>query len=445
MDLVAHLRTFLQQQPATSRYLLGYSGGLDSQVLLHALSGLGLNLAAVHVHHGLSSHADHWAEQCRLECQRLQIPCTVARVTLPAEGGLEAAARKARYEALAEHLREGEILLTAHHQDDQAETLLLMLLRGAGVAGLAAMPCLRPFAKGWLARPLLDVPRGVLEEYAHRHGLVWVEDESNFDTDLDRNFLRHEIFPGLRQHWPALSRVLARSAAHLAEAHELLEGLATADRLTLTGSRPHTLSVTGLQQLGEARRHNLLRYWLRGLGLPVPDSSGLQYLGTDVLGARADAAPALRLQGVEIRRYRDDLYAMPPLPAVPVDEIPWDPVQPLLLEDGRILQMETRTGQGLSAAKLAGRPITVSFRRGGERIRPVGRRHHHELKKLWQDAGVPPWERARVPLLWLDGDLLAVTGYWQSAEFAAGVDEKSLWCTLLPASAIASGSEKQDN
>ncbi|MEW6648345.1 MAG: tRNA lysidine(34) synthetase TilS [Pseudomonadota bacterium] len=446
MDITDHLRRFLQTQPPAGRYVVAYSGGLDSHVLLHALSRLGVTLAAVHVHHGLSRNADLWAEHCRTQCAALQVPCTVVRVQVRHGGsGVEAAARDARYAALVQALGAGEMLLTAHHQDDQAETLLLMLMRGAGIAGLAAMPAVRPFGPGLLGRPLLGLPRAVLHDYAVAHALSWVDDESNFDTGLDRNYLRHEVLPVLRRRWPALERTLARTAAHLAEAGELMAGLAAADLATAHGSRAGTLSVAALNSLAVARRRNLLRHWLRDLGLPLPDTAHLHRIEQEVLPARPDAGPRVDWPGAEVRRYRDDLYAMAPLASVPDTELSWDLAQPLPLPDGRCLVAAPAVGGGVSVKRLAAARVTVRFRAGGERCAPVGRGHGHELKKLFQEAGVPPWERERVPLLFVGDALAQVVGYWTCASHAAAPGEEALSCDVFAAADIASGGENNDN
>lgn len=446
MDITDHLRCFLQSQPPAGRYVVAYSGGLDSHVLLHALSRLGVALAAVHVHHGLSRNADLWAEHCQTQCAALQVPCSVVRVQVPRDGrGLEAAARAARYAALAQALEAGEMLLTAHHQDDQAETLLLMLMRGAGVAGLAAMPQVRPCGAGLLGRPLLGVSRSALHAYAVAHGLSWVDDESNFDTSLDRNYLRHELLPLLQRRWPAALPTLARSAAHLAEAGELLAELAAADLDAARGDRPDTLSVTALHTLSAARRRNLLRHWLRHLGLPPPDTAHLHRIEQEVLPARPDAGPRVDWSGAEVRRYRDDLYAMAPQAPVPDTELAWDLAQPLSLPDGRCLVASPAIGGGVSAESVAAARVTVRFRAGGERCAPVGRGHNHELKKLFQEVGVPPWERERIPLLFVDGVLAQVVGYWICAPFAATAGEEGLACDVYTAADIASRDENNDN
>jgi tRNA(Ile)-lysidine synthase len=317
-------------------------------------------------------------------------------------------------------------------------------MRGAGIAGLAAMPDVRPFGPGLLGRPLLGLPRAVLHDNAVTHALSWVDDESNFDTGLDRNYLRHEVLPVLRRRWPALERTLARTAAHLAEAEELLAGLAAADLAAAYGSRAGTLSVAALNSLAVPRRRNLLRHWLRGLGLPLPDTAHLHRIEREVLPARPDAGPRVDWPGAEVRRYRDDLYAMAPLVPVSATELSWDLAQPLPLPDGRCLVAAPAVGGGVSVKRLAAARVTVRFRTGGERCAPLGRGHSHELKKLFQEAGVPPWERERVPLLYVDGVLAQVVGYWTCEAFNARDGEAALTVSLAAAD-IASRAENNDN
>jgi tRNA(Ile)-lysidine synthase len=396
---------------------VAYSGGLDSTVLLHALAALrprlGPALEAVHVHHGLQGEADAWVRACERTCRSLGVPLRVLEVDArPAPGeSPEAAARRARYRALGGVLDAQTCLATAHHLDDQAETLLLQLLRGAGPAGLAAMPVIARLGAGWHVRPLLGCPREALHDYARRHGLSWVEDASNLDTRYGRNYLRQRVLPVLRQRWPSASRTLARAAHHQAEAAELLGELAEQDRATAPGSRPGTLSVRALAGLSQARQANLLRHWIRGLGLPVPDARQLAQVRAQALGAHAGRSPCVRWSGAELRRYRDDLHAMAPLPPHdPAMVLRWDPSAPLPIPH---LGLELRPWdlQRLGVA-VAGQGLTVRFRRGGERCRPAGAPHHRSLKKLFQEAGVPPWERERIPLIYAHGRLAAVMGHW---------------------------------
>ncbi len=417
------LHTFLETLPWTRRYLVGYSGGVDSHVLLHALARLrdqvGLpELLAVHVDHALHPAASEWARHCRRVCEALGVSITSVTVDArPAAGEApEAAARRARYEALRALMRPDEILLTAHHRDDQAETVLLQLLRGAGPAGLAAMPSLSSFTPGWHARPLLDVERSALLRYAEEQRLQWIDDPSNEDPRFDRNYLRHAVMPILRARWPSLSDTLARVSRHQAQAAALLRELATEDLNRLEGSRVDALSVAALARLSEARQKNAIREWLRRRRLALPSEVQLDRLLEDVIGAREDAEPLMRWEGVEVRRYRDDVFAMPPLaPHDPGAVIAWDARAPLTLPQlGRRLDLADLQSLGLDPATLK-EPLTVRFRQGGERCRPLGYRDTRELKKLFQEAGVPPWERDRVPLVYCGERLVAVVGYWACA------------------------------
>jgi len=425
------LRPLLAAHPGVRRLLVAYSGGVDSHALLHWLAGQrgewgGRTLEAVHVNHGLQPAAGEWERHCRRVCHELGVAFRRLRVDArPAAGeSPEAAARAARYAALQGLLTASDALLTAQHQDDQAETLLLQLLRGAGPPGLAAMPLAAPCGAGWLWRPLLANNRAEILAYAETHSLVWVEDASNTDQRLDRNYLRQRVMPALRARWPAVSRTCSRSARWCAEAAALAEEVAAADLTQVVGQSPGCLSISGLRKLTEARQRNALRRWFRRLALPVPTASQLTRLRCDVMAAPRDRMPLARWPGGEVRRYRDQLFAMAPLP-------PHDPEQVLALTSAAldipaVGRLRLVPGQGLGTAVLAGAPLTVRFRRGGERSRPAGRRHGQALKKLLQEAGVPPWERERLPLLYAGETLAAVADLWVEADFAAGPGEAGL-------------------
>lgn len=432
----AKLLEALQSLPRCRRYLVAYSGGLDSHVLLHALAALrarlgGTALEAVHVNHGLQPSAKRWSEHCMAVCKRLGIPVRVLCVDAhPAPGeSPEAAARAARYRALRELMEKDDCLLTAQHQDDQAETFLLQLLRGAGPRGAAGMPRLAPFGPGWIARPLLGFPREALRRYAEAQGLQWVDDPTNFDTVYDRNFLRHEILPRLAQRWPAAARTLARAAEHQAEAFRVMESVAREDLERVRVAREGTLSVRELQRLDDARRRGVLRLWLRERGLPIPSQANLLQVTNSVLSAAEDATPCVRWPGAEVRRYRDGLYAMTPLPPHSgATVLHWATSAPLDLPEGvggRLVAREA-LGAGLRLASLQGASVTVRFRRGGEECRPAGRRGTHTLKKLLQEAGIPPWERDRIPLIYVGDRLAAVAGLWICKPFRAGPEERGL-------------------
>jgi len=321
-------------------------------------------------------------------------------IARPARGqSAEAAARTARYAALAADMADGDLLLTAHHQADQAETLLLALLRGAGLAGAAGMPARRRFGPGWLLRPLLDWPASRLAQYAHAQALRWVEDPSNASARFDRNFLRGEVVPLLGTRWPGAVRSLARHAAHAAEAQVLLDELAAAD-----GARADTLSVAQLAALSAPRQRNLLRGWLRGHGVLAPSCARLDALLRQALTARADRLPCQPMGHCAVRVWQGRLHLTPePLPADPVGPLPWQPDVPLDVPGVGRLTASMRHGAGIAVAQLGQPPIiTVCFRSGD-----VGGK---ALKKRLQAMTVPPWQRGRLPLLFHGGRLLQVAG-----------------------------------
>lgn len=392
-----------------------FSGGLDSTVLLHRLKQSGLPVRALHVNHHLQPAAGRWVDHCKEVCAHLGVPIYVLDVKIDPNDpeGPEAAARAARYESFASLMKPGDCLATAHHQDDQAETVMLRLLRGAGVAGLAAMRAKSPFAGGTLWRPLLRHTRAGLREYAERNGLSWIEDPHNLDPRYARSFLRNEIFPRFSQRWPQAVELLARTAEHCADAVELLDQVAAADLKKAGRGAGAGLSVQRLLALPRARRNNLLRYWAAGGGFEVPPFDALSRLEREVLRARPDAAPLLAWGDTELRRFRDAVYLMPRLPPPP---------QGLVLEwDGRA-ELRLPPGCGVlhvvkpATAEL---PLRVAFARGGERLKPAGSRYTRTLRNLFQEEAIPPWVRERMPLVQLDGELAGVADRWETAALKA--------------------------
>ena len=442
VGLVArHVREFQTAYPAIRQWTVAYSGGMDSHVLLHVLTlpemGLKQTLRAVYVDHGLQGASNAWGEHCARVCRELGVPFRSLKVDARAKAGEspEAAARRARYAAFSAQIDTETALLTAHHCDDQAETLLLQLLRGAGPHGLAAMPNAARLGQGWLLRPLLEVSRPELSTYARQHHLRWVEDGSNTDTDFDRNYLRLRVLPLLQERWPSVCRNLARSARLCAEAAEGLDSTAAADLRQVITERPDALHLPHLIALSDLRQRNVVRYWLRQLALPMPDHRQLRHLLHDLINAREDRQPCVRWPGGEARRYRQTLYAMPPLTRHQPDQrFVWRAVggnwPPLNLPGIGQLRLQQRVGDGLRFTALADLSLTVQFRTGSERFRPAGRRHSQELKKLLQDAQIPPWQRDRLPLLYHQHELLAVVGLGIAAEHRAGVTEKG-WEPVL--------------
>jgi tRNA(Ile)-lysidine synthase len=387
--------------------LVAFSGGLDSTVLLHQLASdparRAESLRAIHIHHGLQPSADDWAAHCERFCIALEIPLDIVRVEVARDTGhgLEAAARHARYRAISDALAEDEVLVTAHHRDDQAETFLLRALRASGPDGLAAMRPWRRFARGWHWRPLLGVSREQLLAYARQHHLEWIEDASNASNDFDRNFLRNEVLPLLQQRWPQANTTFARSAALCADAADLLSD-EDAKALTAAAAQdPHELSVPALFALPHARRARVLRRWIAQLKLPPLPANGIERIEAELLPARDDAEARFDWGGASVRRWRDRLRAdVFPAPFPQDWKQDWDGRLPLVLPDGSWLALE--------GADALPAPVRVHARHGGERITLPGRMHSHELKKVLQERGMPTWAREAMPLLSTpEGELLA--------------------------------------
>lgn len=428
----------LKSFPRPRRYCVAFSGGCDSHVLLWSLSSLRQSLGssslhAIHINHGLHTQANAWEAHCVEVCKALAVPLQTCRVQVNIDRGhsLEAQAREARYAAFRQFMQSGDMLLLAHHQDDQAETLLLQLIRGAGVNGLAAMPVLTDFADGWLARPLLDVTRSDITAFARQQGLHWIDDPSNQDIGFDRNYLRHAVMPLMTRRWPAIAATLARSAQHQAEAATLLKTLARDDwqRVSLPDSRQ--LAVSELCTLSRARQANVLRYWIRDVcGYPLPNTAQLDCVLRDVLHAGQDRSPIVNWQDVELRRYRDRLYLSTTMASHDVDwQADWAPDSHLVLPIGGKLITREHKGSGIHKACLD-ESITVRFRRGGEMCKPAGRDHHHELRKLFQEWGVPPWQRDRIPLIYAGDELAQIVGYASCAPFAVNPGETGVEFTI---------------
>lgn len=409
------------------------SGGLDSVTLLHLLrelSGrLGFALSALHVHHGLSPHADEWQAFCQAFCRSLGIPFALARVEVRDTGGdgLEAAARRARYAAFAGVA--ADWLVLAHQRDDQAETVLFNLLRGAGWAGVAAMPVTRSFAERpglRILRPLLDISRADIARLASERRLAWIEDESNLDIRHARNFLRHDVLPRLRERFPGCDAALARAATHFSEGETLMSQLARIDAsMALHEGR---IAVAELRLLDEARARNLLRHVLKGAGMAMPDEMRLREALRQSCDAAADRRVSVDLGECMLRRYRGALW-LTPKSVMPV-ATSWHGEEHLAWGRGT-LRFDRVRSAGIDMERLAGAAVSIRTRRGGERFRPDGRRPRRELKKLLQEHGVPPWQREIMPLLWCDDDLVWVPGIGVDCAWQCRAGETGLQPVLL--------------
>nr|WP_279465124.1 tRNA lysidine(34) synthetase TilS [Aeromonas veronii] len=428
--MISHLYSrFCLTMPApegSTGLLVAFSGGLDSTLLLVLAAQYarehGLPLRALHVHHGLSPHADEWVAHCEAVCQQLAVELLVERVTLARGNGesLEAQARTARYQRLTARMREGEWLLTAHHQDDQLETLLLALKRGAGLRGLAGILPSQPFAGGLLLRPLLDMSRAELADAAASLPFGWVEDESNQDVSYDRNFLRQTLIPQLKARWPAMAQTAARSMALCAEQEALLDELAESD--WLLAGEGEALHIGPLHALSPTRRNNLLRYWIRRQGGEMPSREQLARLWQEVALARGDANPRLNWGRQSCRRYQERLYLVSPDLQPCHQVLPLTVGEPLTLPDGlgELVVRMAEHGEDLLRPPRADEPLSVRFQVApGIPLKPVGRSGSRRMKKLLREYGVPSWQRGRIPILYYGEQAAAVVGLFICDGFMA--------------------------
>lgn len=395
----------------SSIWWVGFSGGLDSTVLLHALAQLRLpvQLRALHINHQISPNANRWQSQCADFCAQVSIPFYAEKVSVVNTGkGIEDAARAARYSVFEKNIARDNYLLTAHHANDQAETLLLRLMRGTGPRGLAAMAAVRALGEGWLARPLLYFTRAELAAYALTHQLTWVDDESNLDDDYDRNFLRNQVMPLLHSRWPEFKRKWQQTAELCAQQEGVMEEIAREDLLRaapLVERIGQSIELNVLVGLSPARKQNVLRYWLRLNNHTTPEQLHWLQIEQQIFAGRDDAQPRVAWGNVALQTYRERLYALP--------------LQMPELE----LRMQLSDAQVKPRLKVDLPDLRIGYRSGGERCKPVGRGHSQTLKKLLQEYQLEPWLRDRVPLVFSGDNLVAVGDLWVCADFVAAENE----------------------
>lgn len=412
--LSAQLQQHLPRQRA---FLLGLSGGVDSVVLLHLFAQLPtLKLRAVHIHHGLSPNADHWADFCRQLCEHYAISLSVQKVTISGTQGLEADARQARYEAVGQVILPDEVFVTAHHLDDQAETFLLALKRGSGVKGLSAMQALGTQQNFTVFRPLLNQPKKAIIAYAEQQHLSWINDESNRDNRFERNFLRNQILPPLNQRFPHFNRMVARAAAHCAEQQALLEELLN-DELQQRAGAPQTLDIRGFEAFSALKQRQLLRLWLAANGVPMPSQKQLQAVISELIFAQADRQPEIALGEIRLRRYRHTLFMVAAHPEITPQS--WE-IAPETGEYhyptlGSVHRTETtlignigeKSHRLLLPEALRNEPLSLKIGVSGK-VAQYAKPHRETMKKIWQQHAVPPWERAHTALIFWQEQLVAV-------------------------------------
>ena len=412
------------------------SGGVDSVVLLHLLHQLQkthhFTLKVTHVHHGLSQNADKWVKFCEKLCAKLSVPLDIHFIQLPQKKslGIEGEARRLRYEKLLQ--TKTDLVVLAHHQDDQAETFLLQLIRGAGVKGLSSMGYFDGARKLW--RPLLNTSRVDIESYAKKHKLKWIEDESNRNIDFDRNFIRSKVLPILKNRFNHIIKVISRSSSHLAEAQYLLDDLAKIDlkNYLKSDNYKHKLQVKTLNKLPLSRAKNVLRYWLEMNDQLMPSKDLLDELLRQVLTAKKDATLKIELSKYyEIRRYKDEIYIVKTNQKKQKNyEIIWKDESEILLPNGHKLKFKKVKGKGISLEKIKNKKLIISNRKGGEFFKPDSKRPTKKIKQLLQESNLPPWERENLPLIFVGTELAFVPNLGMDIKFETHIKKLGLEISL---------------
>lgn len=420
MDIFHTFQTQCKQAlPNSTHFLIGLSGGVDSVVLLHLFSRTQFNVRAIYIHHGLSPNADNWANFCEQYCRQLNIPFILQQVTVDSREGIENGARTARYQAFKQHLIPNEILVTAHHLDDQAETFLLALKRGSGIQGLSAMQTVSFLQNFAVFRPLLGFSKVELLNYAHQHKLCWIEDESNTDSRYDRNFLRNEILPILNHRWQAFSQMVARSAQNCAEQQKLIKELLSEELSKRIGEKQQ-FSIIGFEDFSKAKQQQLIRLWLEKSSIMMPTQTQLQAVIFELIFAKPDRTPQLKIGKKIIRRYQQAIYITEEKSKIPEFEIELKSETELVLpyqlgtlirqHQDIIYKQNEKTRRLQLPIELA--ELTVLFKIGQRgKVKQYGKKHREEMKKIWQLYQIPVWEREHTPLIFWQDELVTCLPY----------------------------------
>ena len=426
--IVQQVRTKIFEFQLKGNIFIAYSGGLDSAVLLHSIFSNkehfpDKKIIAVHVDHGLQDASSLWAQQCEQIAVGLGVDFRLVQLQINKNPGesIELAARNARYREFEQILKEDDVMLFAHHADDQVETFLQQALRGAGVQGLSGIPESRSLGKGCLLRPLLDVSRAELEEYAQVNQLQWVEDPTNHESDFDRNLLRNEIIPQLEKRWPGAKKGILRSLSHCREASQQIDD---ETNNLLTGIvQENQLLVAELSKLDFVQQKNAIRLWIRNNNIVLPNAERLESGIKALIGAAVDKNPVLDWDFGVIRRYQGMLYIEKMECQSVREELSWDMCSVIKIDMETALEPMCVSGIGLNKQYASSGDITIRYRKGGERCRPFGRKGSHELKKLFQEYKVPPWMRDKIPLIYIGDEIAAVVGCCYCEPFAHKGDD----------------------
>jgi tRNA(Ile)-lysidine synthase len=384
----------------SKNWVIGYSGGRDSHVLLHAAAKLKKNnLSAIHVNHQINPNSKQWADHCQYTAKALGIECLVLDIHLDLKKGesLEAKARDARYEAIKAHLTSNDIFLSAHTQDDQAETLLLQLIRGSGVQGLSAMGDSKSLGFSVHYRPLLAITREEIEQASLSYGLTWITDDSNDNLRFDRNFIRHEILPLLKNRFKGVVSSLARSAKLCQEAAKAQERQAAQDFRKVACTNLDQINGVELSKLDFEHQKAVLRYWIAKNNKSYPSKAKLEDILEQINKARSDSMPAIVWGENVIRRYKQNWYIASNKSLPRSDDF----------------SLEKLQAQGYRLDKIKSvSDLTLKYRSGGERCKPAGSPFSKSLKKWFQILEIPLWERNEIPLVYYQDELIGVLGYF---------------------------------
>lgn len=421
-----YLLHFLGKLSHPNRFLVCCSGGLDSSVLLHLFYQLKpmltVPIQVIYVDHGLHQDSRIWQSHCESLCADYELSYLPFAVhTRPDKGeSLEAWAREQRYDLIRKHMQQHDVIFTAHHLDDQVETFFLQAIRGAGPRGLSAMPGIKEFGPGIMARPLLNVKRSTLQHYAYKHALKWVDDPANTDVRHDRNYLRKEIMPAILQRWPGSLKSLERVTKQQHEASELLHEMAHQDFQSVYSARNDALCISGMQHFSDARIKNLIVYWFRKKALPLPAACHFQTILSDVFLSHRERSPCVNWQDVECRRYGDYLYI---LRAETNSNIPsvmeWGVHSPLRFASGEVSLIKS-SGPGFNSASMNNARVTIRFRQGGETIRPYPSGLTKTVKKLFREQRILPWYREKIPMIYINDRLAVIPGICIDSDFYTG-------------------------
>lgn len=423
--------SLLKSFPQTEKIWIAYSGGMDSSVLLHLvhenISSIEQSLEVVYVNHGLHEKSNEWAEFCRRQCKDYGVTFTQLDIkeALPKGCSIEAWAREQRYSLLAEIMNDNDLLLTAHHQDDQVETFFIQALRGGGPRGLASMPLYKKTMKGIHVRPLLEFRHSELATYAKEHELSWHDDPSNAETRYDRNYLRHKVLSIVEQRWPAYRETISRLVSHQQDYKVLLDEIGREDLSRVLSADTFNLQVDQLRKLSVERQKNILFTWIQERQLEPPGSKHIKKIISDLITADNDNAPCVNWKDVELRRYRNGLYASKRL-VMPIEnnKYEWNILETLIIED-EVLMASSESGTGVSKDKVKNKKVIVQYRQGGEKLKPHNKTHSKTVKQLFQERGVLPWLRDRFPLIYVDEELAVIPGLCIDKKYAADKDEPS--------------------